>query len=162
MAHDSVRVVIARYPSTEAAGRDLDQVLQLWMGSPFGDAYEAAVLERDADGAVSVVRRHNEPAIADASAGMKTGLAVGVIMALFPAVGLGAGLLAGAAGGAGLGALSGHLAGHLSDKDLRELGSVLDDASSGLIVATRNPRRAVYPLLRHATSIVGKDVQIPA
>ena len=158
MSQDTFRVITASYPTTDAALRDMDQVWQLWNGAPFGESYEAAVVVRDDAGEVEVVRRRNEPNVADARTGLVPGLALGVVLALFPAVGLGAGLVAGGAAGAGFGALSGHFAHHLSDKDLVELGIVLARGSAGLIVATRNPTRSVYPLLRRATSIVGKTV----
>ena len=161
MTSDTFRVITAGYRDIDIARRDVDQVHQLWTGAPFGDSYETAVISRDDEGRVEVVDRHSEPIIADAGAGLATGLAVGVALALFPAIGLGAGLVMGGAAGAGLGALSGHLAGHLSNRDLRELGEVLSAGEAGLIVAIRNPNRSVYPLLRHATTIVGRDVARP-
>jgi uncharacterized membrane protein len=53
---------------------------------------------------------------------------------LFPAVAIGAGLVAGGAGGAGLGALAGHAAAGISRADLKDLGELLDEGQSGLLV----------------------------
>lgn len=67
---------------------------------------------------------------------MVTGLAVGAAVALFPAAGLalGAGMLGGGAIGAGAGILAGHVAGGMRRSDLKELGELLDNGTSGLLV----------------------------
>jgi uncharacterized membrane protein len=58
------------------------------------------------------------------------------VIALFPAagVGLAAGMLGGGALGAGLGAVAGHVAGGLRRSDLKDLGELLDNGASGLLV----------------------------
>ena len=58
------------------------------------------------------------------------GLAIGALAAILPGIGLGVG----AAVGAGIGAVTGHLKGGMSNKDLKELGAVLDKGEAGLIV----------------------------
>jgi uncharacterized membrane protein len=64
------------------------------------------------------------------------GLAVGAVIALFPAAGIGlaAGLLGGGAIGAGAGAVAGHVVGGMKRSDLKDLGELLDDGTSGLVV----------------------------
>jgi uncharacterized membrane protein len=80
------------------------------------------------------VDKHEQPTRRGAWRGLGIGLAGGALMALFPAVGLGAGLLLGGAGGASLGALAGHVTAGLSHADLKELGELLDEGHSGLVV----------------------------
>jgi hypothetical protein len=55
-------------------------------------------------------------------------------VALFPAVGIGARLLLGGASGAGLGALAGHVTAGLNRADLEDLGELLDEGHSGLVI----------------------------
>jgi uncharacterized membrane protein len=62
------------------------------------------------------------------------GLAVGALVALFPAISLGASLIAGSAIGATAGAVAGHVARGMKRSDLKELGELLDDGKSGLVV----------------------------
>lgn len=64
------------------------------------------------------------------------GLAVGAVVALFPAAGIGlaAGLAGGGAIGAGIGSVTGHVAGGMRRSDLKDLGELLDDGTSGLVV----------------------------
>ncbi len=52
----------------------------------------------------------------------------------FPAVGLGVALVAGGALGAGAGAVKGHITRGMPQADLEELGRVLDNGTSGLLV----------------------------
>lgn len=61
---------------------------------------------------------------------------------MFPAVAIGAGLVAGGAGGAGLGALAGHAAAGISRSDLKDLGELLDEGQSGLLVVAAQDSEA--------------------
>jgi uncharacterized membrane protein len=65
--------------------------------------------------------------------GLGWGLAIGAAVAIFPAIALAGGLVAGGAAGATVGAVSGHVKKGMSDKDLRELGEVLEKSRAGLI-----------------------------
>ena len=65
---------------------------------------------------------------------MVVGLAVGALAALFPAITLGAGLLAGSVIGASVGAIAGHVVGGMKRSDLKDLGELLDQGTSGLLV----------------------------
>ena len=67
---------------------------------------------------------------------------MGALAALFPAVGIGAGLAVGGAGGLGLGALAGHVAAGMSRDDLRQLGELLDEGHSGLLVVAAQDTEA--------------------
>ena len=56
-------------------------------------------------------------------------MAIGAATALLPGIGL----AVGAAAGAGIGAVAGHIKGGMKDKDLEQLGAVLDKGDAGLI-----------------------------
>ena len=98
------------------------------------DTYDAAVLTRKADGKETIVKRVEEPTRQGGVVGLAVGLAVGALVALFPAIGLGAGLLAGSAIGASVGAVAGHVVGGMKRSDLKDLGELLDNGTSGLLV----------------------------
>ena len=70
--------------------------------------------------------------------GSLSGWQLGRWVALFPAAGLGlaAGLLGGGAIGAGAGAVAGHVVGGMKRSDLKDLGELLDNGTSGLVVVT--------------------------
>jgi uncharacterized membrane protein len=65
------------------------------------DAYDAAVLERWADGKVKITKQHETPTRVGGVLGLGVGLATGLVVALFPFAAIGGGLLAAAAAGGG-------------------------------------------------------------
>src|ERR1700733_9880497 len=134
MAMDTFIVFDASYDTLDAAEADYHAVRELYLASGLIDTYDAAVITRDDDGKVRIVAKHEQPTRRGAWRGLGIGLAGGALVALFPAVGLGAGLLVGGAGGAGLGALAGHVTAGLRRADLKDLGELLDEGHSGLVV----------------------------
>jgi uncharacterized membrane protein len=75
-------------------------------------------------------------------------------------VGLGAGLLLGGAGGAGLDALAGHVTAGLSHTDLRELGELLDEGHSGLVViAASDLGSHIGQVLNRANKVTRKQLK---
>jgi uncharacterized membrane protein len=134
MALDTWVVLANQYDSEQAALADYDDVRTLYTQLGIVDTYDAAVLTRGADGKVSIVKRVEEPTLHGAGIGLVVGLAVGALVALFPAVTLGAGLIAGSAIGAAAGAVAGHVARGMKRSDLKELGELLDQGNSGLVV----------------------------
>jgi uncharacterized membrane protein len=134
MALDTLVVFGARYDTEDDAVADYEAVKDFYEQSGLIDTYDAAVISRHTDGKVKIAKKHEQPTRQGAWGGLGIGLAGGALMALFPAVGLGGALLAGGAGGGALGALAGHVAGGMSRSDLKELGELLDDGQSGLIV----------------------------
>ena len=114
MALDTFVLVAAQYDNQEDALADYDAVKAVYKELDIIDTYDAAVVSKDADGKVKIVKRHEQPTRDAAKGGLGLGLAVGALVALFPAVGIGAGLLCGGAAGAGVGALAGHAAAGLS------------------------------------------------
>ncbi|HEU5265692.1 MAG TPA: DUF1269 domain-containing protein, partial [Jatrophihabitans sp.] len=92
--------------------------------------------------------------------GLGIGLVGGALVALFPAVGLGAGLLWGGAGGAGLGALAGHVAAGMSRADLKELGELLDEGQSGLVVIAATDLEArVEEAIKRSAKLTKKQLR---
>ena len=119
---DLLVVLGASYDSKEAAEADYEAVKAMYKEAGVGHAFDAAVLERGADGKVKVADKHEASTRHDAW----VGLAIGAVAAILPGIGLGVG----AAVGAGVGAVTGHLKGGMSNDDLKELGTVLDDGRS--------------------------------
>jgi uncharacterized membrane protein len=160
MALDTFVVLAASYKNEDAAIADYDAVKDLYTESGLIDTYDAAVLTRHDDGKVEIVKKHEQPTRQGAWGGLGIGLVGGALVALFPAVGLGAGLLWGAAGGAGLGALAGHVAAGMSRSDLKDLGEVLDDGQSGLVViAATDIESRVEAAIKRSAKLTKKELR---
>ena len=134
MALDTYVVLANQYDSEGDALADYDAVRKLYTELGIIDTYDAAVLTRKADGKVTIVKRVEEPTRQVGAMGLVVGLAIGALAALFPAISLGAGLLAGSAIGASAGAIAGHVVGGMRRSDLKDLGELLDNGTSGLLV----------------------------
>jgi uncharacterized membrane protein len=134
MSLDTYILLANQYDSERDATADYDAVRKLYTELGILDTYDAAVVTRNADGKVSIVKRVEEPTRQGSAAGLLVGLAVGALAALFPAITLGAGLLAGSAIGASVGAVAGHVVGGMKRSDLKELGELRDQGTSGLLV----------------------------
>lgn len=161
MAMDTFVVLAASYDTLGAAEADYRAVGELYRESGLIDTYDAAVITRDANGKVHIVAKHEQPTRRGAWRGLGIGLAGGALIALFPAIGLGAGLLLGAAGGAGLGAMAGHVTAGLRRADLKELGELLDDGHSGLlVVAASNLGDRVEQTIRRASGVTRKHLTV--
>jgi uncharacterized membrane protein len=135
MAVDTFMAYVGVYDSPADADADYEAVKDLHTKAGLIDAYDAAVVERRADGKVKITKKHETPTRVGGVLGGGAGLATGLVVALFPFAGIGAGLLAvTTGGGAVLGALAGHAAAGMSRKDLKELGEHLDAGQAGLVV----------------------------
>ena len=136
MSLDTFVVLANQYNTESDALADYDAVRKLYNDLGIIDTYDAAVLTRGADGKVEIVKRVEEPTRHGAAAGLLIGLAVGAAVVLFPAAGipLAAGMAGGAAIGTTAGAVAGHVARGMKRSDLKELGELLDDGKSGLVV----------------------------
>lgn len=136
MSLDTYLVLANQYDSEPDALADYDAVRKLYTDLKVIDTYDAAVLTRKSDGKVEIVKRVEEPTRHGAVIGLAVGLTVGVVIALFPAlgVGIGAGLLGGGAIGTAAGAITGHVARGMKRSDLKELGELLDNGASALVV----------------------------
>jgi uncharacterized membrane protein len=135
MAVDTFVAYVGVYNSAAGADADYEAVKELHTKAGLIDAYDAAVIERRADGKVKITKKHETPTRVGGVLGGGAGLATGLVVALFPFAAVGGGLLAVATGGgAVLGAVAGHAAAGMSRKDLKELGEHLDVGQAGLVV----------------------------
>ena len=135
MAVDTFVAYVGVYDNAAGADADYEAVKELHTEAGLIDAYDAAVIERRADGKVKITKKHETPTRVGGVLGGGAGLATGLVVALFPFAAVGGGLLAVATGGgAVLGAVAGHAAAGMSRKDLKELGEHLDVGQAGLVV----------------------------
>jgi uncharacterized membrane protein len=135
MAVDTFVAYVGVYDNAAGADADYQAVKELHTKAGLIDTYDAAVIERRADGKVKITKKHETPTRIGGVLGGGAGLATGLVVALFPFAAIGGGLLAVATGGgAVLGALAGHAAAGMSRKDLKELGEHLDVGQAGLVV----------------------------
>jgi len=170
MAMDTFIVLAASYDTLGAAEADYHAVRDFYLTSGRLDTYDAAVITRD-DGKVRIVVKHEQPTRQGAWRGLGIGLVGGALVALFPAVGIGAGLLLGGAGGAGLGALAGHVTAGLRRADLKDLGELLDEGHSGLVVVAasdlgdrverhiKRARKVTTKQLKADEKVVERDIE---
>jgi uncharacterized membrane protein len=131
---DTLVIAAASYDSREAAVADYEAVKALYEEIGASHAFDAAVIAKDAEGEVEVVKKHEEPTRHEARHGLRWGLAAGALTAIFPAVGLAGALAVGGGAGAAAGAVAGHIKGGLADHDLEQLGKTLENGQAGLLV----------------------------
>ncbi len=163
MALDTFTLIAVQYALEEDAIADYEAVRAVYLDLDIIDTYDAAVVTKEPNGKVRIVKKVEEPARQGAVAGLAVGLAVGALVALFPAVALGAGLAVGGAAGAALGATAGHVAAGMSRSDLKEIGELLDAGNSGLIIVAATDMEArVEAAIQRGKDIVKKQVQIDA
>jgi uncharacterized membrane protein len=135
MAVDTFLAYIGVYDNPADADADYRAVKDLHTKEGLIDAYDAAVIERGANGKVKITKKHETPTRVGGVLGGGVGLATGLVVALFPFAAIGGGVLAvTTGGGAILGALAGHAAAGMSRRDLKELGEHLDAGQAGLVV----------------------------
>src|SRR3954467_4153159 len=135
MPVDTFIAYVGVYANVNAAETDYDLIKELHTEAGLLEAYDAAVIERRADGKVKITKKHETPTRAGGVLGGGVGMATGLVVALFPFAAIGGGLLAAATGGgAVLGAVAGHAAAGMSRHDLKELGEQLDAGQAGLVV----------------------------
>jgi uncharacterized membrane protein len=161
MAVDTFMVYAGIYGTVADAEADYDVVKDLHRRVGLIDAYDAAVVERRADGKVRIVRKHETPTRVGGVLGAGVGLATGLVVALFPFAALGGGLLAASAGGgAVLGAVAGHASAGMSRHDLKEIGEWLDNGQAGLVVvAVADMGAKVEEAMRRADKLEAKRLE---
>src|SRR3954454_12241251 len=131
---DVLFVAAASYDSADAAVADYEAIKALYYEVKASDDFDAAVIAKDEDGKVEIVKKHEQPTRHGAAHGLGWGLAAGAVAALFPAIGIIGALTVGGVAGAAIGAVSGHVSGGMKRDDLRDLGEVLHAGRAGLIV----------------------------
>ena len=125
---DTVMVLGAAYDTLEDAEADYEAIKALYQEVEASHDFDAAVIERDAEGNTRVIKKHEQPTRHGAAKGLGWGLAV-----IFPAIGLAGGLIAGGGAGAAIGAVRGHMKAGLRDDDLKELAGTLQQGQYGLV-----------------------------
>jgi uncharacterized membrane protein len=130
---DTVLVLGASYDNLEDAEADYEAIKALYHEVETSHDFDAAVLERDAAGNTTVVKKHEQPTRHGAAMGLGLGLAIGAAAAIFPAIGLAGGLIAGGGAGAAIGAIRGHMKAGVKDEDLKELANTLEEGQYGLV-----------------------------
>jgi uncharacterized membrane protein len=160
MPFDTLMLFAASYDDEATALKDYEAVKDLYKESGLIDTYDAAVVSRDDDGKVHIVKKHEQPTRQGGLGGLGIGLVGGALIAVFPAVAIGGALLVGGATGAGLGALAGHLAAGMSRSDLKELGEALDKGQSSLVVVAASDMEAhVDEALKANARLVKKQLR---
>jgi uncharacterized membrane protein len=128
---DTLYVIAAAYDDVALAVADYEAVKELYREVRTSHDFDAAVLAKDENGKVHIVKKHEQPTRHGAAVGLGWGLAVGVAAALFPPLGIGIAAAGGA--GAAIGGVAGHASGGMSRGDLKDLGETLDTGQAGLI-----------------------------
>lgn len=160
--NDTLFVLAAAYGDTDEAVADYEAVKQLYAAVKTSREFDAAVIAKDADGDVRIVKKH-EPTRHGAAVGLGWGLAAGVAAALFPPIGILGALAVGGGGGAAIGAVAGHAAGGVNRSDLKELGDTLDAGTAGLIVVYEmNLADQVAANIKAANRVVSKATDMAA
>jgi len=158
---DTLFVIAAAYDEVDAAVADYEAVTEIYHEVKTSNDFDAAVVDKDDDGKVKIVKKHEQPTRHGAAVGLGWGLAVGVTAALFPPVGIG--LATAGAGGAAIGAVAGHASGGMSRGDLKELGETLDAGQAGLIVVYEtNLADQVAANIKAANRVISKATDMAA
>ena len=161
MAIDTFIAFVGVYDNVSDADADYALVKDLHTKENLIDSYDAAVIERRADGKVKITKKHETPTRVGGVLGGGAGLATGLVVALFPFAAIGGGLLAVATGGgAVLGAVAGHAAAGMSRHDLKELGEHLDAGQAGLVVVAVSDMGAkIERAMKKANKVETKELK---
>ena len=161
MAIDTFIAYVGVYNSAADADDDYQIVKDLHTKAGLIDAFDAAVVERRADGKVKITKKHETPTRVGGVLGGGVGLATGLVVVLFPFAAIGGGLLlATTAGGAVLGSVAGHAAAGMSRHDLKELGEHLDTGQAGLVVVGVSDMGAkIERSMRKARKVEAKELK---
>src|SRR5918993_2639430 len=161
MAIDTFMVFVGVYDEVADAESDYELIKDLHTEAGLIDAYDAALIERRADGKVKIAKKHETPTRVGGVMGAGVGLATGVVVALFPFAAVGGGLVAATAGGgAVLGAVAAHVVAGMSRGDLKELGEHLDAGQAGLVVVgVSDMRSKIEQAMHHAEKREARQLQ---
>jgi uncharacterized membrane protein len=160
---DTLLVLAASYDNVAEAEADYEAVKALYREIKTSHDFDAAVIARNEDGKLEVVKKHEEPTRHGAAHGLGWGLAIGAVCAILPGIGLLGGLVVGGAGGAAIGAVTGHIKGGMDDSDLKGLGDVVDQGQAALIVVyATNMADQVAANIKAVNRFVSKEVDANA
>jgi uncharacterized membrane protein len=160
---DTLLVLAASYDRLADAEADYEAVKALYYSAAASHDFDAAVLDRDEQGKVRVVRKHEQPTRHGAAVGLGWGLAIGAVCAIFPPIGIVGGLAVGGGAGAVIGAVTGHVKGGLDDADLKQLGDVLNKGQAGLVaVYAVNMADQIVASIKAQDRYVSKELEANA
>jgi uncharacterized membrane protein len=160
---DTLLVLAASYDRLADAEADYEAVKALYYSAAASHDFDAAVLDRDEEGKVRVVRKHEQPTRHGAAVGLGWGLAIGAVCAIFPPIGIVGGLAVGGGAGAVIGAVTGHVKGGLDDADLKQLGDVLNKGQAGLVaVYAVNMADQIVASIKAQDRYVSKELEANA
>jgi uncharacterized membrane protein len=131
MAVDTFMAYVGVYPNVADAEADYQLVKELHTEAGLIDAYDAAVVQRRADGKVRITKKHETPT------------RVGGVLG----------------GGAVLGAVAGHAAAGMSRGDLKELGEHLDAGQAGLVVGVSDMGARIERAMRRAEKVQARQLK---
>ncbi len=160
---DTLFLAAASYDSVDDAVRDYEAIKALYYEVKTSHDFDAAVIAKDEEGKVKIVKKHEQPTRHGAVHGLGWGLAAGAVAALFPAIGILGALTVGGGAGAAIGAVSGHVSGGMPRDDLKEIGDVLDEGQAGLIVVyATNMADQIAANIKAANRMVSKATDMAA
>jgi len=160
---DTLLVLAASYDDVAEAEADYEAVKALYYEVKTSHEFDAAVVARNDDGKLEVVKKHEQPTRHGAAHGLGWGLAVGAACALLPGIGLLGGLAVGGGAGAAIGAVTGHIQGGMDNSDLKALGDVLGQGQAGLIVVyATNMADQVAANIKAVNKFVSKEIDANA
>ena len=81
---DTLFVLAASYDDVAAAEADYEAVKALYHAIQTSHEFDAAVIARDEDGKIEVVKKHEQPTRHGAAHGLGWGLAIGAVCAILP------------------------------------------------------------------------------
>jgi uncharacterized membrane protein len=160
---DTLLVLAASYDNLAEAEADYEAVKALYRAIKTSHDFDAAVVARNEDGKIEVVKKHEEPTRHGAAHGLGWGLAIGAVCAILPGIGLLGGLAVGGGAGAAIGAVTGHVKGGMDNTDLKALGEILEQGHAGLIVVyATNMADQIAANIKAVNKFVSKEIDANA
>jgi len=151
---DDLFVFAGSYDSLDDAKADFAALDTLHAEKWFGK-YQAAIFTKDDEGKVTVL----DTTSTTRTTGAKWGVAIGAVLGVvFPPS-----ILLSAAAGAATGAVAGNLAKGWSHWDVKEIGEMAENGTSGVIViAEATPDKGAEQLLKRAKKLAKRQIDIQA
>jgi len=147
-----VTVIIGNYGSVDDASQDLDFILAE-REEHLISTFDGAVVSKDEDGHVRIVRKHETPVRFGAWGGMVVG---GLIGLLFPPLPL---MLQAGAVGAAAGSVVGHFWKGMSRTDIKDLGEALERDAAALVIAVDSASAdETRSIMGRATGVTMREV----